>query len=119
MTVMEAIHEVDCLRPNSFTQEQKVEWLDRLDCFVRSSILDRFPRLSADLLNLGSPERELLMKAPFDQAYLHWLESKIHYFNEEMDLYNGAVRMFRGVFEDYQRQLVKDNCPENPGTFKI
>ncbi len=59
------------------------------------------------------------MKAPFDEGYLHWMESKIHYYNEETDRYNTAARMFRSCFEDYQRQLNREEKPENPGTFHI
>ena len=59
------------------------------------------------------------MKAPFDEGYLHWLESKIHYYNEEIDRYNAAARMFRSVFEDYQRQLQQSAEPENPGLFRF
>ena len=119
MTVMEAIHEIDCLRPNTFSQEQKIQWLDRLDSFVRAMILTRYPAKKADLLNLGDPDRVLLMEAPFDEGYLYWLESKIHYFNEEIDRYNSAVRMFRNLFEDYQRHLHQQAEPESPGVFKI
>ena len=119
MTVMEAIHEIDCLKPNTFSQEQKIQWLDRLDSFIRSYLLSRYPKKKMDLLNLGDPDRELLMEAPFDEGYLHWLESKIHYYNEEIDRYNSAVRMFRSLFEDYQRQLHQQEDPENPGVFRF
>ena len=119
MTVMEAIQEIDCLKPNTFSQEQKIQWLDRLDSFVRSYILSRYPEEKVDLLNLGSPDRQLLMESPYDEGYLHWLESKIHYYNEETDRYNAAVRMFRSVFEDYQRQLQQSCQTENPGLFRF
>ena len=119
MTVMEAIHEIDSLRPNAYSQNQKILWLDRLDSFIRNTILSRYPEKNMDLLKLGTADRELLMQAPFDEAYLHWLESKIHYFNEETERYNGAVRMFRSVFEDYQRDLHQKTPGENPGTFRF
>ena len=119
MTVLKAIHELDSLRPNSYSQEQKIQWLDRLDSFIRSSILSRYPEAKADLLNLGDPERELLMKDPYDEAYLYWLLSRIHYFNEEIDRYNAAVRLFRAGFEDYQRDLLQKQMPENPGLFRF
>ena len=31
MTIMDAIERVDTLKPNQYTEEQKVRWLERLD----------------------------------------------------------------------------------------
>ena len=118
MTVMEAIHEIDSLKPNTFSQQQKIQWLDRLDSFIEKSLLSRFPQAERKPLSLGDPSRVLLMESPFDEGYLFWLEAKIHYFNEEIDRYNGAVRMFRNSFEDYQRQLLQKQSPINPGSFR-
>ena len=53
MTVLEAIHEFDSLKPNTYSQEQKIQWLDRLDSFIRSGILILFPGEKLDLLDLG------------------------------------------------------------------
>ena len=119
MKVMEAIHELDSLKPNTYAQEQKILWLDRLDSFVRNEVLSRYPDQKLDLLRLGDPDRVLIMEEPFDEAYLYWLQSRIHYYNEEIDRYNSAVRMFRSLFEDYQRSLQKTHMPENPGSFQM
>ena len=119
MTVLEAISEFDSLKPNTYSQEQKIRWLDRLDSFIRSSILSRYPGTKLDLLKLGDPRRELIMGGSYQEGYLYWLESKIHYFNEEQERYNGAVRMFRAVFEDYQRSLISEKGPNSPGKFKF
>lgn len=120
MTVLEAIQEIDSLKPNAYPQSQKVQWLDRLDQFIQRSVLDRYPDRVAEVgFQAGNPGRELLMPAPFDQGYLHWLESKIHYFNEEIDRYNSAVRMFRSVFEDYQRELHRRAQAPTPGPFRF
>ena len=82
MKVLEAIHAFDCLKPNAYSQEQKVDWLDRLDCFICSRILEQYPRAEYELNNLGDPDRELLVNDTFGDLYLHWLESKVHYYNE-------------------------------------
>ena len=119
MTVLEAIHEFDTLTPNSYSQDQKVRWLDRLDSFIRSEILRRYPLQKVDLVGLGDVNRQLLMGTPYEEAYVLWLQSKVHYFNEETDRYNGAVRRFRACFEDYQRSLARENQPEHPGTFRF
>ena len=104
MTALEAIAEFDRLRPNSFPQEQKLRWLTRLDAFLQKSLLDRYPAKAGDVPQ-EDPDRELLIPDPFAEAYLHWMEAKVHYFNQEIDRYNSAMGMFRGLMEDYQREL--------------
>ena len=104
MTALEAISEFDTLKPNSFSQEQKLRWLDRLDGFVQKSVLDWYPGRQTSFAG-GELDRVLLMEEPFAEAYLHWMEAKVHYFNQEIDRYNSAIGMFRGIFEDYQREL--------------
>ena len=104
MKALEAIAEFDTLRPNSFSQEQKLRWLNRLDSFLIESVHARYPGLRGEI-RLSDPNRELLMTGPFSEAYLHWMEAKVHYFNQEIDRYNSAIGMFRGIFEDYQREL--------------
>ena len=118
MQVLQAIQELDSLKPNTFSQQQKIQWLDRLDGFILRSLLSRYPEKKTQAFTPGNPDRELLMEAPFDEGYLHWMEAKIHYYNEEIDRYNGAIRLFRGIFEDYQRKLNEGAMPENPGSFR-
>ena len=118
MTVLEAIHEFDSLKPNTYSQEQKITWLDRLDRFILSTILSRYEEGEALTAEEGDPDRQLLMEEPFTQGYIHWLESKVHYFNEEMDRYNSAVMKFRAIFEDYQRSLHEKKRVNTAGTFR-
>ena len=106
MTALAVIQELDSLRPNGFSQEQKLQWVDRLDQFIRRVVLLRYGE--APEIPMGEPDRELIMPEPFTEGYLYWLEAKLHYFNQEIDRYNAAIRMFRGSFEDYQRQLHQD-----------
>ena len=104
MTALEAIAEFDTLRPNSFSQEQKLRWVYRLEGFIEKAVRDRYPDLTKPE-TLEDPNRELWMTGPFAEGYLHWMEAKVHYFNQEIDRYNSAMGMFRGFFEDYQREL--------------
>lgn len=118
MTALEAIAELDSLLPNSYTQEQKLRWLDRLDAFLQVSVLDRYPGRTGDFAG-GDVDRGLLMPEPFSEAYVHWLESKVHYCNQEIDRYNEAMGMFRGLLEDYQRELHRREALKKDQDFKM
>ena len=118
MTVLEGIHEFDSLKPNSFSQEQKLRWLDRLDQFLQKTVLDRYP-LRKQALTLGDLQRELLLESPFSEGYLYWLEAKVRYFSQDVEGYNGAMGMFRGILEDWQRELHRREKLDTPEDFRF
>ncbi|MBQ5712278.1 MAG: hypothetical protein IIV61_06675 [Oscillospiraceae bacterium] len=108
MTVLEAIGGVDELKPNAYTQEEKVRWLSEVDARVKTLILDGREGVFAPFYGYD-PEwdlgRELLAPAPFDTMYLRWLEAKIDYHNEELDGYNAAMALFDAAFEAYRNRI--------------
>lgn len=105
MTIMEAIGRVDELKPNAWSQAEKVRWLSEVDARIRTLIMDGregvfTPVYSYDPeYDLGS---ELLAPPPFDSMYLRWLEAQIDYHNEELDGYNAAMELFDAAFEAYR-----------------
>ena len=40
MTVMEAINHVDAVKPNGYSQNEKIRWLSYLDGIVKKEIID-------------------------------------------------------------------------------
>lgn len=40
MTIMEAINRVDSLKPNSYSQNEKVAWLSKLDGIIKEKVID-------------------------------------------------------------------------------
>ena len=40
MTIIEAINKVDSLKPNGYTQSDKVGWLSVLDGAIKRSVID-------------------------------------------------------------------------------
>ena len=118
MTALEAIAELDALLPNSYSQQQKLRWLDRLDAFLQKSVLDRYPGRSSEFTG-GDPDRGLLMEEPFSEAYVRWLEAKVHYCNQEIDRYNEDMGMFRGLLEDFQRELHRREALNKPRDFRL
>ena len=81
MTIMEAIHRIDSVKPNRYSQQEKVQWLSILDGRVKAEIIDTHE--DGDTSNFkGYTEKTdldtaLLVPAPYDDVYLFWLESNI------------------------------------------
>ena len=123
MTIMEAIQQVDALKPNAYSTRQKILWLSQLESMVQRLVIDVCSGEGTGGFSGFSGETDtatvLIMEEPFDMAYLYWLEAQIHYTNEEPDLYNGAMGMFQSVFNAYKYHYRRTNTGKKAGRFRF
>ena len=115
MKIIQAINRLDALVFNTYSQEDKVEWLSRLDTMVKQQIIDHYEGADDVIFNgytADTPmDTQLLVPAPYDEMYLRWLEAQIHYHNGEYDKYNNAIIMFNTDFEAYSAFYNRNNLP--------
>ena len=118
MTVAEAIRLVDGLKPNMYTLEQKVGWLNTLDGMLfRDVILTHEHEAGAQFTpydHRGDLRDTLIAPAPYDQVYTHWLASQIDLnngeiekYNENSALYNMALDTFTAWYNRYHMPLTR------------
>lgn len=112
MKVNEAIAQVDSLRENAIDEATKRAWLTRVDQYVFDQII--FPREGAALAVFipygeGDGERELLIPAPYDEAYLHYLEAEIYRATREIDKYASCAALYNGVVNDYKNKYFREH----------
>ena len=111
MQIIEAINQVDALVPNNYTEADKISWLSMLDGMIKRDVIDTHEggdEVVFDGYNEDTPTTtELIVKAPFDDMYVIWLESKIAYYNNEYVKCNNAITryndIYQGFFNDYNR----------------
>ena len=119
MRISEAISKVDALKPNTYTPEDKVEWLSTLDGRVKSQIIDTHqcnePIYFYGYDSIADQETELLVPAPYDEMYLRWLEAMIDYHNSDDDRYNNAIILFNNVYEGYKKHYTRTHMPISKG----
>ena len=119
MTIAEAISKVDDLKPNTYTPEDKVEWLSTLDARVKSQIIDTHegsdPIFFYGYDSLADQETELLVPAPYDEMYLRWLEAMIDYHNSDDGHYNNAIMLFNNAYEGYKKHYTRTHMPISKG----
>lgn len=117
MTLIEAISKIDNLKHNTFTHDDKVGWLSRLDWMVKEEILDTHEGEGAPWFfgyDMESDvETELLVPAPYDEMYLRWLEAQIDYANGEINRYNNAIEMFLAAYNGYARAYNRSHMPKS------
>ena len=119
MTIAEVISKVDALKPNTYTPEDKVEWLSTLDARVKSQIIDAHeciePTFFCGYDGLADMETELLVPAPYDEMYLRWLEAMIDYHNSDDDRYNNAIILFNNAYDGYKKHYTRTHMPKSKG----
>ena len=118
MTIIEAINRIDALKHNTYTREEKVEWLSRLDAMVKKFIIDTHEGDEVTFTGYDDNtdiNTELLVPAPFDEVYLRWMEAQIDYHNGEYEKYNNAIDMYNTAFNGYQNHYNRTHMPKGKG----
>lgn len=115
MTIIEAINKVDVLKPNNYTQIEKVKWLSNLDWIIKTEIIDTHEG-GADVSFNGYTEdtpieTELLAHAPYDDLYIKWLESQIDYNNAEYGKYNNSTTAYNTAYSAFERYYNRQHMP--------
>ena len=116
MKIIDAINKIDALKPNTYNDAEKVAWLSTLDGMIKKEIIDTHEggeSVSFDGYTADTPiETELLVKSPYDEVYIYWLESKIDYYNREYVNYNNSITRFNAASSQFSNQYNKNHMPK-------
>ena len=116
MTINEAIQAVDSLKPNGYSELEKIGWLSELDGNIKAEIIDTHEGaedISFNGYDETTPlEQELLVDAPYDRIYKSWLESRIDYANGDYAKYNNSVTVFNTDYLSFQRAYNRKHMPK-------
>lgn len=107
MTPNKVIEKVDRLKPNAYTEEDKLEWINELDGMVQRLVFQEDN--VTQYIYPNDMEKELLIPAPFDDAYTLFLEAKIDYYNREYSNYNNSAMMFESQFSEYKKDYIRNH----------
>ena len=117
MTLMEAISRVDNIKPNRYTQVEKIKWLSTLDGIVKAEIIDTheggesIPFAGYD--DVSALTTDLLVPAPYDEIYVRWLEAQIDYANGEYGKYNNSITMYNKAYSAYENYYNRTHLPNS------
>ena len=115
MKLLEAINQVDSSLGNTYGRKEKIGWLSQLDLRVKTQIIDT--REGAEDVTFNGYDENadqdtvLLVPAPFDEIYLRWLESQIHYRNQEEDRCNNATDAFNALWAEFRNYYNRQHMP--------
>lgn len=115
MTIIEAINRIDSLKPNNYTKADKVKWLSTLDGLVYDEIIkthEGWQDVTYNGYTDSTPvDTELLVPAPYDDIYIHYIESCIHHANEEYGKYNNAKTSYNSVYLTFANYYNRTHMP--------
>ena len=116
MKIIEAINRIDSLKHNTYSQSDKVAWLSEVEWDVMRHIVETHE--GAEETNFSGYDdstdlqTELIIPAPYDKAYLLWLEAQIDYYNGEYEKYNNAIAMFNTAYEGFKTYYNRTHMPK-------
>lgn len=112
-TYREIIERVDEARPNSFSENLKLKWLQELN-----------GKIAADVFLLGIEEiramegkypegmkHEPLVSFPHEDIYELWLRAKIDFANDEMDRYQNTMALYNEAYTNFVSWFVSNYEP--------
>ena len=115
MTIIEAINRIDSLKPNNYTQDDKIAWLSTLEGIIKKEIIDTHEGAEAITFNGYDADTPLdtvmLVPAPYDDIYPKWLEAQIDYTNGETPRYENSMTAFNALFSTFQRFYNRTHMP--------
>ena len=117
MTIEQAIAKIDRLKPNTYTDMDKLEWLNELDGRIKAEIVDTHED-EDEVFYFGynedtDPETTtLIVPSPYDDMYIKWLESKIDYANAEYAKYNNSSTAFNNAYQAFERYYNRQHMPK-------
>lgn len=116
MKIIEAINQLDALKPNTYSGSEKIVWLSRLDTMIKKHIIDTHE--GGDVTFTGYDEvtdqkTELIVAEPYDEMYIRWLEAQIDYANGEYERYNNSVDLFNTAYEEYKKYYNRTHMPKS------
>jgi hypothetical protein len=116
MTIIEAIRKIDTIKPNTYTQEEKVGWLSTVDGMIKRNVIDThhsfFPIIFIGYNQETPVDTLLLVPPPYDDLYPLWLEAQIDYHNGEFTRYNNTIIKYNDVYRAYCNDYNRTHMPK-------
>lgn len=121
MTISEAISMVDRLKPNQYTESQKIMWLSQLDGKIFLELVsthadgaESFEGYTDETDN----DTKLLVDEPYsDDIYNYYLQSMIDRENGEIAKYNQSGTLFNASYLAYANYYNRMHLPLPHGSY--
>jgi len=109
VTVNGIIEHTFKLHPDTFSDSIKCRWLSELDGKIMRETMNqndfkayRFPE---------DGEKELVVKAPYDNIYELYLIAMSDFFSGELGNYSASAALFEQAYAEFRKNYIRNNMP--------
>lgn len=104
MTIKELIKYCDETRPNQYSNEHKIRWLNEVEAKVVDEIVNKIESLEYMMFEPYTYEAnidtELILPDQFDDVYIAYIYSKVDFTNAEFERYQTDSALFEAAWND-------------------
>lgn len=99
-TLGEVIADIDRLRPNGYSGDEKTAWINELAARIQTDVWLRNGGLIQYDWALDATT-ELLLDSAHEGLYTAWLAAQIDFHNGEYDKYQNSLEMYNAQWRNY------------------
>lgn len=116
MTIQAAIDRIDEMKPNMFSDQQKVAWLSEVDGYVWREIIKTHEGIPAGIDFVGydldtEMDTVLLVPEPYHGIYEHYLAAQMADKNRETGEYAKEMAAFNSAWQTYADYYNRMHAP--------
>lgn len=122
MKLRETIRQVNELKANAYTEDTLTGWIMELENYVIEDIFNRAEGMNYEPVTYSweeNDDQELMIPDPYSEVYIHYLCTKIDYWNREMDSYNNSVSMYNAAYQNFANRMRRKYKPKSSRNRKI
>ena len=127
MTINEALTKLDALKPNNYTDAEKIGWLDHIERVLYTEIFSKHEDDPTIVIEPGDDgeeietkgfngydddtdlDTELLVPDTYADLYVHYLMSQVDYYNAEFDRYSNTSTMFNVSYQNFANYWMREH----------
>jgi len=119
MTVASMIEQFNTERPNSVEDNMKMEWLRKCDANLIDQVIllreveegERTPEEWQEYLDTYDFDTELILKEPYDDLYIYFLDARMSLNNNDKVRYNVATNLFNNALLTWKQKYNREHLP--------
>ena len=115
-TMNSVIEYIDGVKPNVYTDDDKYKWIATVDGLISLEVHQDAEATTYKLQD--DADKELLVKAPYDDIYGLYVAAMIDFHNKEYNNYNNSVLMFTDRLEAYKANYIQRNRKKTAKNFR-
>lgn len=113
MTVAELINKVNEEKPNSFTEDKLLSFINEIEV----EVAEQLNVMKIPVYTKQTKDEELLAPAPYSRLYVSYVKAMVDFANEEYTSYENNVAQHTQDFRDFVDWVVRTGQVQGPFAF--